>query len=164
MKTITDRIGNRVFSSRLNMGRYLNRIFLSTAITLSYPNSIDSYYKGIDNPASSVELDILESVPISPEELLLEEPLEEPKRQYMGRKSDALSIEDITDESLRKDVRRKFNRIDVNEFNRINRRIERFSTLIESSSNAYNLDDELVASVIYQESSGNPRARSPKGA
>src|SRR3989344_4420298 len=145
MKSLNERLGEteRILDRGKNR-RYFNGILLGTLLALSYPNlnKIAEY-----------------KVP-----LIQQEFREEIKKPYSGRKNDVFSLEAIADNNLRKEIVNKTNEINANDFYKIARRISRFNPIIEYFSEAHNVDDALVAGIIYQESLGNPRARSRKGA
>lgn len=174
MKSLTEKIGAEAeaFFKKLNASRYnryINRIALGAILSLSYPGNTSSYYKDINRPldnnplTSNVVIDESTMTSLDPHQL--DSPhYSEPKTLYTGRRNDTLSLESIADEGLRRDVRRSLNMTNINDFRIITRRIEKFSPIIESYSEAYNIDDKLLAGVAYHESAGNPKAKSLKGA
>src|SRR3989344_3721138 len=142
MKSLNERLeeSEKILDRGKNR-RYLNGALLGILLALSYPslNKITEY-----------------KVP-----LIQQGFREELKKSYSGRKDDVFSLEAITDDNLRKEI---VDEINANDFYKIARRISRFNPIIEYFSEAHNIDDALVAGVIYQESLGDPRARSRKGA
>ncbi len=171
MKSLTDKIETEAFLKRFNIGRYINRIALGAILSLSYPGNTSSYYKDVNKALddNSVVYNVVIDGPKTPsldnyQFHQLDNPQLEERRQYNGKRNDTLSLEDIADEGLRRDVRRRLNGTNVHEFRRITGRIERFSAIIESYSKAYDIDDKLLAGVTYQESAGNSKAKSRKGA
>ena len=154
MKTLIDKINNTGINfDSVNARKYLNHALLGAVLSLLYPSQ---------NSNSSVN-------PYQFSNNLVEHEIQptsnpEQKRQYTGRQNDIISLEDIADNSLRRNIMYQFERIDENDFEKIMGRIKKYNQLIESSSTEYNLDDNLVASVIYHESSGNPKAVSPRNA
>ena len=145
MKSLNERLeeSEKILDRGKNRN-YFNGILLGILLALSYPslNKITEY-----------------KVP-----LIQQGFREELKKSYSGRKDDVFSLEAITDDNLRKEIVDKTNEINANDFYKIARRISRFNPIIEYFSEAHNVDDALVAGVIYQESLGNPIARSRKGA
>ena len=156
MKTIIDKIKNiEIGSDRWNAQKYLNSILLGTVLSLSYPGP---------NSSSSINNYQLFNSIIEHEIPSSKESIRELKKQYTGRRNEVISLEEIADYSLKDDVTDQLNKINTDDFEKIMRRISKFNPLIESSSEYYNLDENLVASVIYHESSGNSKAVSPKKA
>lgn len=180
MKSLSEKIGAEAeaFFKKLNAGRYnryFNRIALSAIfssyLSLSCSSSTGSFYRDInrsleENPlTSNVVIDEPKSHSLDDYQLYQSQDFQlEQRKQYNGRRNDSFSLEEITDEGLRRDVRMKLNKTDENDFRRISRRIKRFSPILESRSKRYDIDDNLLAGVTYHESAGNPEARSRKGA
>lgn len=154
MKTLTDKIaGYRINFDRRNYQKTLNHVLLGAMLSLTYPS---------ENSNSSITLSpSVES--LQQYHIRLSEKQKE-DRDYRRENNKMFSLEDIADKSLIGDVKLQLDRINHNDFKEIVGRISKYKTLIQAHSQNNNLDDYLVASVIYHESSGNPQAVSPKGA
>lgn len=155
MRTLIDKIKNTCIDfDSVNVRKYMNRAILGTVLSLTYPtpnsNSSINPYQLSDN--------------IIEHEIQPRNNSQQQIRQYTGRHNDIISLEDIADKSLESDIRYQFERTDAEDFEKIMARINKYNHLIESYSREHNLDDNLIASVIYHESSGNPKAISPKNA
>ncbi|MBS3151393.1 lytic transglycosylase domain-containing protein [Candidatus Woesearchaeota archaeon] len=166
MKTLTDKIGDAGISFKSyitgNAQKHLNRILLGTMLTLFYP-TVNSYSSFSIGPYPSDESDDV----VEYKSPLLEshdQNSQESKRQYNGRRGEMFTLEDITEKRLRERVTKKINDTNVSDFERIVGRVREYRPAIGRFSEDYNIDDYLVASVIYHESGGNSRAISPKGA
>src|SRR3989344_9552765 len=157
MKTLADKIKDYDVSllfDRGSVGRYLRGAALSLALVLSSPHILASSYL---NPDRIVDYK-------SPLTQDTKEEKEESRKPYSGRKDDVFSLMDIVDDSLKADIIKEFKKINIHDFRNTSRRVNKYNPIINSFSDVYNVDADLVAAVIHQESSGNPRATSPKGA
>ena len=144
MKSITERLEQAEnFLDRGKNRKYFNSILLGAALAFLYPN-----------------LDKIVEYKAPP----IQEFREELKKPYSGRKNDVLSLETITDDNLKKEIKKRLDEIKISDFEKIVKRINEYDPIIEGSSATHDIDDYLVAGVIYQESTGNRRAISPRGA
>lgn len=145
MKSINERIeqAERILDRGKNR-KCFNGILLGTLLALSYPN-LDriSEYK-------------VPSIQEFREEIK--------KPSYNGKKDEVFSLEAIADEGLKSEIEKKLDEIESYDFKRIIRKIDRYNPIIESFSEAFNIDHYLIAGVMYQESNGNKKAISSKGA
>ncbi len=146
MKSLNERIeGAEIFLDKgRNRRKYFNGILIGTLLALSYPslNKITEY-----------------KVPS------IQEFRKELRKPYNGRRDDVFSLEAITDDSLRIAVVNHYNDIKDSDVEKVVGRIDgRFRNIIDHASDNYNLDPILVKGLAYQESTGDPRAISPKGA